>query len=85
MTSSKLSNADLVNLCEIFKAKAIEEHDLFRAWQARAIEAETRLAIYEPGDPPAVDARAWMNRALLAEAQLATLRAAYEPTNHQEK
>lgn len=50
MTS--LSRQDLVNLCEIFKAKALEEHEQFRKWQARAIEAETRLAIYEPGDDP---------------------------------
>lgn len=48
----KLSRQDLINLCEIFKAKALEEHDLFRHWQARAIEAEGRLAIYEPGDEP---------------------------------
>lgn len=46
----KLSRDDLLNLCEIYKAKALEEHDLFRKWQARAIEAEQRLAIYEPGD-----------------------------------
>lgn len=31
------------------------------------------------------DMRAWMNRCLLAESQLAVLRAAYEPTTHQEK
>lgn len=49
-TGVKLSNQDLLNLCEIYKAKALEEHDLFRKWQARAIEAEQRLAIYE-GDP----------------------------------
>lgn len=48
----KLSRQDLLNLCEIYKAKALEEHDLYRYWQARAIEAETRLAIYEPGDEP---------------------------------
>lgn len=47
-----LSRDDLLNLCEIYKAKALEEHDRFRHWQARAIEAETRLAIYEPGDEP---------------------------------
>lgn len=47
---SKLSRQDLEHLCEIYKAKALEEHDLFRHWQARAVEAETRLAIYEPGD-----------------------------------
>lgn len=46
----KLSRDDLLNLCEIFKAKALEEHALFRTWQARALEAESRLAIYEPGD-----------------------------------
>ncbi|MEO5314201.1 hypothetical protein PV772_08775 [Pseudarthrobacter sp. CC12] len=46
----KLSKADLIDLCEIYKAKALEEHDKFRHWQARAIEAEARLAIYEPGD-----------------------------------
>lgn len=48
----KLSRQDLLDLCELFKAKALEEHALFRKWQARAIEAESRLAIYEPGDEP---------------------------------
>lgn len=48
----KLSRQDLQVLCELFKAKALEEHELFRKWQARAIEAESRLAIYEPGDHP---------------------------------
>jgi hypothetical protein len=46
----KLSRQDLLDLCEIFKAKALQEHELFRKWQARALEAEGRLAIYEPGD-----------------------------------
>lgn len=46
----KLNRADLENLCEIYKAKALEEHALFRKWQTRALEAEERLAIYEPGD-----------------------------------
>ncbi|WP_258802777.1 hypothetical protein [Pseudarthrobacter sp. NS4] len=50
--SASLSRQDLIDLCEIYKAKALEEHDLFRHWQARAIEAESRLAIYEPGDEP---------------------------------
>lgn len=81
MTLSKPSRADLVNLCEIYKAKALEEHDLFRHWQARAVEAESRLAIYEPGDGPPVDPKALMNRALLAESALAVLRAAYEPAS----
>ena len=52
MTARNLSRADLEGLCEIYKAKALEEHDKFRHWQARAIEAESRLAIYEPGDEP---------------------------------
>lgn len=46
----KLNRDDLINLCEIYKSKALEEHELFRKWQARALEAEARLAIYEPGD-----------------------------------
>lgn len=46
----KLSRQDLIDLCEIFKAKALQEHELFRKWQARALEAESRLAIYEPGE-----------------------------------
>lgn len=49
---NKLSRQDLLNLSEIYKSKALEEHDLFRHWQARALEAEQRLAIYEPGDHP---------------------------------
>jgi hypothetical protein len=48
--TTKLSCQDLLDLCEIFKAKALEEHELFRKWQARALEAESRLAVYEPGD-----------------------------------
>lgn len=47
-----LTRSDLVNLCEVFKAKALEEHELFKKWRNRAIEAESRLAIYEPGDEP---------------------------------
>ena len=78
MTKTKLSRADLEGLCEVFKAKALEEHDKFRHWQARAVEAESRLAIYEPGDGP-TQAAGWMNRAIVAESQLAVLRAAYEP------
>lgn len=46
----RLSRQDLIDLCEVFKAKALEEHDRFRAWQG--LEAESRLAIYEPGDEP---------------------------------
>lgn len=43
----KLNRDDLLNLCEIYKAKALEEHELFRKWRDRALEAEARLAIYE--------------------------------------
>lgn len=50
VAAMKLSKAELIQLCEIYKAKALEEHLLFRKWRDRAIEAETRLAIYEPGD-----------------------------------
>lgn len=46
----RLSRDDLLNLCEIYKQKALDEHALFRKWQTRALEAEERLAIYEPGD-----------------------------------
>lgn len=45
----KLSREDLLNLCEIYKAKALEEHEHFRKWRDRALEAEARLAIYEGG------------------------------------
>jgi hypothetical protein len=48
----KLTRQDLVNLCEIYKAKALEEHTQFRKWRDRVLEAEMRLAIYEPGDEP---------------------------------
>lgn len=48
----KLTRQDLIDLCEIYKAKALEEHALFRKWQARALEAESLLAIYEPTDEP---------------------------------
>lgn len=44
-----LTRADLINLCDIYKAKALEEHNLFRKWRDRALEAEARLAIYEGG------------------------------------
>lgn len=47
---SPLSRQDLMDLCEIYKTKALEEHDLFRKWRDRALEAESRLAIYEPDD-----------------------------------
>lgn len=46
----KLTKADLEKLCDALKAKALHEQLLRRRWQHRAIEAESRLAIYEPGD-----------------------------------
>ncbi|QOD04880.1 hypothetical protein [Pseudarthrobacter sp. BIM B-2242] len=48
--TAKLSRQDLIDLCEVFKTKALEEHELFRVWRDRALEAESRLAIYEPND-----------------------------------
>ncbi|MDI3211695.1 hypothetical protein [Arthrobacter sp. AL12] len=48
--TAKLSRQDLMDLCEIFKAKTLEEHEQARRWRDRALEAEQRLAIYEPGD-----------------------------------
>lgn len=75
----KLSKAQYIELCDTLRERAQEAHFNARKWANRALEAESRLAIYEPGDPPSIDARAWMNRALLAESQLAALRAAYEP------
>lgn len=46
----KLNRDDLEKLCEMFKAKALEEHALFRKWQARALEAEARLAALDAGE-----------------------------------
>jgi len=46
----KLSRADLEALCDALKAKALHEQLERRRWQQRAIQAETLLAIYEPGD-----------------------------------
>lgn len=43
----KLNRDDLIKLCELYKAKALEEHELFRKWQARAVIAEARLALYD--------------------------------------
>jgi len=44
----KLTKADLETLCDALKAKALHEQMERRRWQQRAVEAETRLAIYEP-------------------------------------
>ncbi|WP_157835670.1 hypothetical protein [Arthrobacter sp. TB 26] len=44
----KLTRQDLMDLCEIYKAKALEEHAQFRKWRDRALAAEKLLAIYEP-------------------------------------
>jgi hypothetical protein len=43
----KLNRDDLIKLCDLYKAKALEEHELFRKWQARAVAAEARLALYD--------------------------------------
>lgn len=44
----KLTRADLEKLADALTAKALHEQMERRRWQHRAIEAETRLAIYEP-------------------------------------
>lgn len=46
----KLTHQDLIDLCEIYKAKALEEHTQYRKWRDRALAAESLLAIYEPND-----------------------------------
>lgn len=44
----KLTRADLEKLCDALTQKALHEQMERRRWQQRALEAETRLAIYEP-------------------------------------
>lgn len=43
----KLTRADLEKLCDALTQKALHEQLERRKWQQRALEAETRLAIYE--------------------------------------
>ncbi len=49
----KLSKAQYIELCDTLRDKAQEAHHNARSWASRALEAESRLAIYEPGDEPA--------------------------------
>lgn len=51
----KLSKAQYIELCDRLRDKAQEAHHNARAWANRALEAESRLAIYEPGDEPTTD------------------------------
>jgi len=46
----KLTRDDLLKLCEIYKSKALEEHELYRKWRDRALDAEARLATHEAGN-----------------------------------
>lgn len=46
----KLTRTDLETLCDALKAKALHEQIERRRWQQRALQAESLLAIYEPGD-----------------------------------
>jgi hypothetical protein len=46
----KLSKAQYIELCDTLRDKAQEAHHNARAWANRALEAESRLAIYEPND-----------------------------------
>lgn len=45
-----MNKADLEKLIDALKTKALHEQMERRRWQQRAQEAESRLAIYEPGD-----------------------------------
>ncbi|WP_426226255.1 hypothetical protein [Pseudarthrobacter sp. DSP2-3-2b1] len=46
----KLSKAEYIELCDTLRERAQEAHHNARAWASRALESESRLAIYEPGD-----------------------------------
>jgi hypothetical protein len=48
----KLSKAEYIELCDTLRERAQEAHVNARKWANRALEAEGRLAIYEPGDEP---------------------------------
>lgn len=51
-----LSKAQYIELCDTFRDKAQQAHDDARAWQNRALLAESRLATlraaYEPPNTP---------------------------------
>ncbi|MDR7081442.1 hypothetical protein J2X01_000719 [Arthrobacter ginsengisoli] len=50
VAAMKLSKAQYIELCDTLRHRAQEAHHNARAWANRALEAESRLAIYEPGD-----------------------------------
>lgn len=52
-----LSKAQYIQLADTLRDRAQEAHHNARAWASRALEAETRLAIYEPGDESPVRTR----------------------------
>ena len=45
-----MNKASLEKLVEALHRKALHEQMERRRWQQRAQEAESRLAVYEPGD-----------------------------------
>ncbi|MDV8148540.1 hypothetical protein [Arthrobacter sp. B10-11] len=53
--TKQFAKHELQWLVEQYMAKAKEAHQTSRVWMNRALEAESRLAIYEPGDEPATD------------------------------
>lgn len=50
-----LTRSQYIELCDTLRARAQEAHVNARKWANRALEAESRLAIYEPGDEPTND------------------------------
>jgi len=50
--TKQFAKHELQWLVEQFMSKAQAAHQTSRAWMNRALEAESRLAIYEPGDEP---------------------------------
>lgn len=47
-----LSKDQYIQLCDTLRGRAHAAHDNARAWANRALAAEQRLSIYEPGDEP---------------------------------
>lgn len=50
--TKQFAKHELQWLVEQYMAKAQQAHQEARRWMNRALEAESRLAIYEPGDQP---------------------------------
>lgn len=52
VAAMNLSKDQYIELCDTLRRRAQEAHYNARKWANRALEAESRLAIYEPGDEP---------------------------------